>query len=235
MYDNLQKINLTNYLNRCCGGEKWISEGWLESLDKFVGILSDQNISVLKSKINDNLGLYQINDIVNEIMIACAYHPEANFVSEGTSSTYDLFDQNSDLKIEVKSLNEGADEQERHKKDTYCGVAALPMEKEAAKEKKDMEDAIRKKCREHLQKAVGQIAKKGKIYLVYDWNLLTSQNIGTKEDPRYTNTRRSPLSGEEVKNIIDKCTDEVVRVYTDVQVGVIFFGDLRHVVANSGV
>ncbi len=232
MYNNLQKINLTNYLDECCGGKKWIEESWLQALDGFVGTLSDENKFIFESKINNNRNHCQINDIVNELMIACAFHPKADFVAEGTLTSCDLIDNNSDLKIEIKTLNEGDDERDRRKKNSCCWIAAAPSEKESTKEKELMQAAISNKCKEHVKKAVNQISEKGKIYVVYDWNLLTSKNIGA-ESPVYVNTHWSPLPRDAVKSTIDICVNETLRENSGVQIEVISLDDLRKKVAKS--
>src|SRR3989339_198556 len=178
MYDNLQKINLTEYLNKCCGGTNWVKESWLVFLDSYVGLLSKENTNILKLKINNNLNHYQINDIVNEIMIACVYHPEANFFKENKKIIY-------------------------------------------------------KKCTDHLTKASSQINNKGKIYLIYDYNTLTSENIGTKKEPRFTRTHRSALSKDDIKNEINNFLNNFSKNHPQITVEAIYFGDLRDKVINS--
>src|SRR3989339_449538 len=136
MYDNLQKINLTEYLNKCCGGTNWVKESWLVFLDSYVGLLSKENTNILKLKINNNLNHYQIND-------------------------------------------------------------------------------------------------KGKIYLIYDYNTLTSENIGTKKEPRFTRTHRSALSKDDIKNEINNFLNNFSKNHPQITVEAIYFGDLRDKVINS--
>jgi len=157
MYENLQAINLTKFLNKCCGSANWVKENWLVSLDSFVGILSEENKKTLKSKINNNLNHYQANDILNEIMVACAFHPKAHFVKEYGQKSYDLFDNSSDLKIEIKTLNEGDDEKERHEQDKFLGISKGLTDTEIQNKKIKITEIIRKKCLDHLSKALCQI------------------------------------------------------------------------------
>ncbi|MFA5127991.1 MAG: hypothetical protein WC457_03245 [Patescibacteria group bacterium] len=233
MYENLQNINLTKYLNECCGGQDWVNERWLRALDKFVGELSDENKDILKARINIIQSHLQTNDIINEIMIACAYHPRANFLSEGKTLSYDMFDKSVNLKIEVKSLNEGIDEQVRHESDSFVGQAPLLPESEENNEICGMRNAITKKCKDHIEKAIKQVDENGKIYFVYDYNLFTSKNIGTKHLPNYVNTRVSPLSQDDVKNIINNCWGDFQNHYANVKFKAIYFGDLRSEVGGT--
>ncbi|OGF25870.1 hypothetical protein A2331_04770 [Candidatus Falkowbacteria bacterium RIFOXYB2_FULL_34_18] len=233
MYDNLQKINLTEYLNKCCGGTNWVKESWLVFLDSYVGLLSKENTNILKLKINNNLNHYQINDIVNEIMIACVYHPEANFFKENNKKTFDLFDKNLNLKIEVKTLNEGDDEKERHKQDKFICISKCLNVLEEKNEKQQTKKIIYKKCTDHLTKASSQINNKGKIYLIYDYNTLTSENIGTKKEPRFTRTHRSALSKDDIKNEINNFLNNFSKNHPQITVEAIYFGDLRDKVINS--
>lgn len=232
MYENLKVINLTKFLNKCCGGTNWIKEKWLLSLDSFIRTLSENDKNVLKLKIKNNLEHYQINDVVNEIMIACAYHPKANFVKEDQNKSYDLFDSSSNLKIEVKTLNEGDDEKERHKQDKFLGISKGLTDTEIQNKKIKITEIIRKKCLDHLSKASCQINNSGKIYLIYDYNLLTSENIGTKKQAVYKNYHPSNFSKKEAEKIIQNCLDNFSKRHPKVFIEAIYFGDLREKVAN---
>jgi hypothetical protein len=232
MYENLQAINLTKFLNKCCGSANWVKESWLVSLDSFVGTLSEENKKKLKSKINNNLSHYQTNDIVNEIMVACAFHPKAHFVKEDGRKSYDLFDNSSGLKIEVKTLNEGDDEKERHKQDKFLGISRSLTNTEIQNKKIKITEIIRKKCLDHLTKALCQIDNSGKIYLIYDYNLLISENIGTKKKAVYKNYHPSNFPKKEAEKIIQNCLDDFSKCHLKVFIEAIYFGDLREKVAN---
>ncbi len=231
MFDNLKKINLEKYLESYTGDIS--KEMWLIALDDFISTLSEENINVLQSKINLEQNVYRINDLVYEIMIACVYHPKAIFVEESkkkNQKTYDLFDEKSNLKVEIKSLNEGDDEKERHKKNEFlCNVAKALTESE----KEKLISIIKKKCVKILEKAVEQIESKGKIYMIWDRNLFTSENIGTKYEPKYTQTRPTNLNDDEFSKIVKECipifSNESIIIET------LFFGDLQNKVAQYSV
>lgn len=232
MYNNLKLIGLTKYLNKCCGSKNWVREGWLVALGIFVGTLTEENKNILISKIRKGLEHYQINDIVNEVMIACAFHSRANFMGENDQKSCDLFEVDSNLKIEVKTLNEGDDEKERHKQNKFLCISKRLSDAETLNEKQDTKIIIYKKCNDHLEKAATQIDNKGEIYLIYDYNLLSSKNAGSKEEPLYTQTHRSATPEEEVKNIIKNCVNEFTKNRPEISIEVIYFGDLRNKVAN---
>ncbi len=227
MFDNLKKINLEKYLAAYAG---YINkESWLIALDDFVGTLTQENINVLQSKINPEQDPYRINDLVNEIMVACVYHNKAIFIKESnkkSQNSFDLFDENSNLKIEIKSLNEGEDETDRHKKNEqpYGVVKAL-----TGSEKQELISIIKKKCVELLEKAVEQIEGEGKIYLIWDYNIFTSNDIGTQNEPKYTQPRPTDLK-DKFPEIVEECvanfTNEKISIKT------LLFSDLQNKVAQ---
>lgn len=233
MYDNLKTINLTEYLNKCCGGPNWIKDSWLVSLDYFVGTLSDENKTIIKSKFKNNQELPRQNDMLNEIMIACAFHPTASFIEEKENEkTYDLFDNSLNLKIEVKSLNEGDDEKERHKQDSFSDWLIHLSDSELQNEKIKITANISKKCNDHFSKAVHQLDNCGKIYLIYDYNLLSRENIGTDKEPTFAKTHHSVLLKKDIEKAIQNYLNDFSKCHSKIFAEAIYFGDLREKVAN---
>lgn len=236
LYKNLKKINLEGYLNECCGSKNWHRESWLLKLDTFVGTLSEENLNTLRSKFvetkNDQEAKErhrQYSDELNEVMVACGYHPTALFVQrQDNKKTYDLFDKALNLKIEVKTLNESVDEQIRHNNQkpntatTYIGKALSDSELENIR--KSIIVSLEKKCSDKLTEAVCQLENEGKIYLIYDYDILF-KNL----DHLMTH---APLSKEEIKRIIENYCINFSTVHNNIAIESIYFEDLREKVSN---
>ena len=240
MYKNLININLEEYLNKCCGSKTWHEESWLLKLDTFVGTLSKENLNTLRSKFSITKNSQQTKEKhrqdtnkLNEVMVACAYHPNARFIPEvDGQQTPDLFDESLDLQIEVKSLNEGKDEEDRHdnqepnKAEIYINKAISVSELEE-KKKATATFFETKKCKYLIDNAISQLKGSGKIYLIYDYNLFSRDNIGSEKEPVYTALHPAPLSKEGVKKIIENYCINFEVAHPSISIEVIYFGDLR--------
>ncbi len=234
MYKNLTNVGLKEYLDVLCGGPMWHEDSWLKKLDIFAGTLSEENLRIVRLKFGVNDTHQQKDDNVNELMIACAYHPTADFIpTQEGRKTSDLFDRSRNLKIEVKFLHEGEDETNRHRSDEFCAFSRPLSGSELERRKTATTTFLgTKKCQELLDKAVSQLEDEGKIYLVYDYNLLSRDNRGTREEPNWTAPVHAPLSGEEVGKVIKNYCTNFLTAYPNVSIEVIYFGDLRKRVAN---
>ena len=229
MYQSLYSVGLKSYLDEYFFNREYLQEPWLTKIDKFVGNLSDVQQSVLREKFKPNITHLSANDLVNEVMIACVHHPTADFIREATDrKTFDLFDESFNLKIEVKTLNESEGEQIRHNNqkpnEGRVNIGKCLSGKELEDRKKSIIISLQKKCLDKLSKAVCQLESKGKIYLIYDYDIL----FGTSEGSR----THAPMSGEEVGKIVkDYCT-QFLTGYPDVAIEVTCLEDLRARVAN---
>ncbi len=227
MYGHLVKIGLDFYLDKSCGGKNWHEESWLINLDAFIGSLSEKNLSTLKNKFSKEKTQLQNNDIVHEVMIMCAYHPDAILIPEQKIKTCDLFDESLDLNIEVKTLNESREEQVRHEENKIINQVGKVSDVGLVNRKENVIAAIKKKCSEKIYKAIDQIPpyKKGKIYLVYDYDHYFKNLDGTRS--------HAPLSKKEVHKVIEYACRDFLTSRTRIEFEIIFHGDLKDKIARN--
>lgn len=221
MYENLKKICLEDYLNIAFGNIKWHHVDWLVVLDKFIGRISKENLDILKKKNCDTSNHFQKNDVLNEIMIACAYYPGADFIKEDNIiQKPDLYDSYVNTYVEVKTLNVGDDEKKRYElmdknNNVFTSVSTLLKEEEKFRKVNEIRFAVEKKCLEHFNKAASQLKGKGRIYLVYDYNL-------------FHNLQHFNLFPKEcVLQVITKCINDFLKYHTDIMIQAVYFADLR--------
>lgn len=93
LYDSLQSINLTNYINFYFSGKDWKKNKYLESLDSFVKNLSIDQRIVLRDKFKSNkITHLETQSLVNEIAIARVFHPQAEFI-DASKQRFDLIEK----------------------------------------------------------------------------------------------------------------------------------------------
>lgn len=172
MYENLLQLNLEGYIKKYCGGAVTKNK-YLKNLDLFIGNLSEDNLDILKNKFKGNKEFSETSNLLREIEIALLFHPQANFRRE---SGPDLED-NGTL-IEVKSINEGKEEAERHTNNSFFSISTLLSERELKKEQTETIKAVKGKLVQHLEKAHKQINSKGLIYIIWDYNTFIYRNNG---------------------------------------------------------
>lgn len=227
MYEHLNNIGLENYIKKCCGGETH-EDSWLSGLDTFVGRIEKNSIEVLQSKFSKISNHSQITDTLNEVMVASIFHPLASFIKEGARKTPDLYDKSKKIYIEIKSLNEGDDEKERHKSDSFSDISSALSETDRNIKKQKILENIYKKACDHFSKATCQLNNRGIIYLVYDFNLFFRDKIGTKNQPRFTNTQIKIVSQNDVLACVRKAKDDFIRVHPRISISPVYFGELRN-------
>lgn len=227
MYDHLKTIGLEKYLHVYFWNYQWKNELHLDKLDSFIANKSQEQKEVLRKKfqtLNNQLDKThrQLNDLFNEIKIACVYHPAAMFKEESEGLSSDLLD--GSVKVEIKTLNESNDEAERHASmnsgegHVYHG-SVLTEEQKA-----EVKFAVIKKCLYHLNKAVKQVNSNGKVYLVYDYDFMFRQGSNS-----YV---MAPLKDEEVKNILKSTCNDFSKEYPDVSITVVSMSELKEGVEN---
>ncbi|PIR76238.1 MAG: hypothetical protein COU32_03135 [Candidatus Magasanikbacteria bacterium CG10_big_fil_rev_8_21_14_0_10_42_10] len=225
MYENLNNIGLKDFLVKCCGGTIH-EDPWLRSLDSYVSTLSSQNLISIKQKIRPGLTDNQKNDLLHEIEIALVFHPKADFVQENNEKKEpDLFDPSTGINIEIKSLNEGEDEQERHAKGGKLLIQNKALQDE---EKADLKyrifQILKNKTKYHLECAVKQLNNNGRVYLVFDYDNFIRENTGLYP---------GIIDEEETKKVIEDFIDSSIK-YKNISVTTIYHGNLREMVKAAG-
>ncbi|MFA5991063.1 MAG: hypothetical protein WC794_02330 [Candidatus Doudnabacteria bacterium] len=218
MYKNLNKIGLKGWIDVACGGAS-IEDKWLRGLDTYLSKLSSINITVLKSKFSKKLTHLQKNDLLHELEVACAFHPQSKFLKENETHP-DLFDTTTNTYIEVKSLNEGLDEQTRHLQNSYISIDAVLSEKIKNKLKNETLSIINKKALFHSDKASEQLTNKGIIYLVWDYNKLIDGYPGI-------------ISTIDVSHLFKNFVTVFSKDHFKIKIIPIYFAELRNHVARS--
>lgn len=230
MYKHLNNINLADYLVACCGGNLR-EDPWLRSLDAYVSRLSPKNLAVIKEKIKKNLTHLQKNDLLHELEIALVFYPNVCFVKEiNGEKSPDLIDPISGISIEIKTLNEGLDEQDRHTKNSFLSLSEVASDDEREKLRAAIFQVLRKKTQYHIQRAIHQLNNEGKIYLIFDYNIIYRENVGTKTAPVYVNPRFNILDDKEIKKIIEDEVKEFAGSLDSISIETIYHGDLRDMV-----
>lgn len=230
MYKFLSSVGLEDYLVKCCGGVLH-EDSWLRSLDVYVSRLSLENLAIIKEKINEGLAHLQKNDLLHEIEIALVFYPNAIFAKEiNGEKSPDLIDPTSGISIEVKTLNEGLDEQDRHTKDSFLGFGKALNDGEKEKLRAEILQILRKKTQYHLRRAAHQLNNNGKIYLIFDYNFIYRENIGTKAVPVYIDPHVNIIDDKETKEVIGDEAKTFAQSLSSISVEIIYHGDLREMV-----
>ncbi len=227
MYNYLKTIGLEKYLDEYFCNRTWKRESYLEKLDLFVSGKSEKQKVVLKDKFQINKTHRQLNDHVNEIKVACAYHPLAIFIKEDGELSPDLLDNS--LKIEIKTINESGDEAERHENMEpdrgYFYFGRRLTEKEETDTKVNVSRSVENKCLYHLNKATKQIENSGRIYLIYDWDILFKQDQNSRI--------HAPLTKNDIKNILESTSNNFCKNCSNVSIKIVSTEELKNDVENN--
>jgi len=180
MYSELTTLGLEGYIKNACGGSVH-SDSYLNALERFVSGLSDSNKITLKEKFKNQQDFGQINDLLNEVAVACVFHPKAIFKNIGPD-----LDENG-TSIEVKTLNESCNEDKRHKTSKFCVISPILNKDELLNELSLIKKAIKEKVLYHLVRAKEQLenksSKKGVIYIIWNYdNLLHGEDGNTHKN-----------------------------------------------------
>lgn len=163
MYKKLKELGIEQYIQNACGG-KIRQDKYFNALEKFIESLSSENFCILRNKFKGLNNRSQIKDLLNEVAVACAFHPKACFNNNGP----DFYDNG--ICIEIKTINESKEETERHKQDYFMAISTCLTEEAKNNEKKLIIHAIKNKVFFHLEKAKKQLAGNGLIYLIWDYD-----------------------------------------------------------------
>lgn len=205
MYPSLQSIGLKLYLDEYFFNEEHIQERWLTKLDAFVENLSDDQKLVLKEKFKSNLPHLSKNDLLHEIMVACAFYPQAKF---NGGAGPDLVDGN--ICIEIKTINTSPIEVERVK-NLVPNSTRYSIPKDGGFEKR-----IESKFDFRFKKAIKQINHDGTIIIVWDSDLVV----------RWESRKRK------IETLLKTLVEREKPKESKVIVKTIFFGDLRELLAK---
>lgn len=221
MYPKLNELGLSEYVSKYCGGSTQQNK-YFNKIEKFIDSMSKTNYDVLKSKFKGNTQHSAITDLLREIEIAYLFHPKANFI-DGPGP-----DLENGTNIEVKSLNEGKEENERHENsNTFSFISHQQSDGEKRKENQDTIEAIKNKINFHLEKANAQLNGNGLIYLIWDYNLILHSTDGSKHI--------SSIDKEEAKRITDECVISFIKCHPCLTIRHYYFEDIREMIENSSI
>jgi len=175
-------------------------EIWLATLESFVKSLSNNQKLVLKSKFSNKLSNLSKNDLLHEIMVACAFYPKAIFNADGGADLID--DQNH---IEIKTINASSVEIERIK------VLVPNSQRPSIPKDNQFQNRFENKFNLRFQKATQQVKHEGIIYIVWD-----SDNVVG------WNSRK-----QEIEILLKRLVEKNKINEPKIIVKAIYFGDLR--------
>ncbi|MDO8594108.1 MAG: hypothetical protein Q7R93_01150 [bacterium] len=212
MYQSLQSIGLKSYLDKYFFSREYLQECWLTKIDIFVGNLSDVQKLVLRQKFKPNITHLSANDLVHEIMIACAFYPQAFF---NPSSGADLMDNGHP--IEVKTINASLAEIERILNLQPDSRRMQIKDDNSTSRNNAFKKVFRRKFNSRFKKAAEQVNHSGIVYMVWDSDFV----------PGWEN--RKWEIGTMLKGLAEK------RKHTEPKVDIktIYFEDLRVAVAKK--
>jgi hypothetical protein len=218
MYTKLKILGLEKYICNFCGGSIQQNK-YFNKIENFIDTLSTKNFSVLELKFKGNKNFSEIADLLHEIEIACLFHPKATFNNDAP----DL--EENGIGIEVKSLNEGKEEQDRHKSNKFLSISKTLTYNKNFEEKNNTVDAIKNKINYHLKKADDQLKGKGLIYLIWDYNLLLHSADG--------GIHKGTVDKEEMNRIISEYVDEFIKNHSCLNIKHYYFGDIIEMIENQ--
>lgn len=212
MYQSLQSIGIKSYLDKYFFNRGYLQEHWLTKIDIFVGNLSDIQKSVLREKFKPNIIHLSANDLVHEIMIACAFYPGATF---NPSSGADLMD-NGHL-IEVKTINASLDEIERIT-NLQPDLGQIQINNGDLTSRNDeFKKVFRRKFNSRFRKAAEQVNHKGVVYIVWDSDFV----------PGWENRK------QKIRILLGELIEKKKLKEPRVDIKTIYFEDLRSAVAEK--
>ena len=205
MYQSLQSIGLKTYLDGYFFNGQYLHEKWLKRLDYFVSCLSEEQKVILKKKFQKNLPHLSKNDLLHELMVACAYYPQAQF--NGASGA-DLI--NGEISIEVKTINASPTEVERIKN-------LIPdSTRTSIPEDIDFEKRFENKFQVRARKAVEQLKHVGILVIVWDSDLVVGWEGRKKK----------------IETLLNRLAENNKRSELNVEIKTVFFGDLREMLSQ---
>jgi hypothetical protein len=229
MYPKLIELGLKEYISRFCGGDIQ-KDGYLGAIEGFLAGLSEKNFCILKKKFKGDKEYSEFADLLHEIEIAYLFHKEAEFNADAGAEFTD-----TGRHVEVKSLNEGDEERERHKKDKFSCVSRILNPVEIAREKRMTISAIENKISFHLEKANKQLKGDGLIYLVWDYNLLNYTDKRNATDSGEKEAHEGLFKKEEVDRLVRECVDRFVREHPRLEIKHYYFADIRDMIKNQSL
>lgn len=216
MYEKLKELNLEKYIKHFCGGVVG-SDKYLNALENFVNSLTTENFQTLKSKFKGGKKNSEIADLLHEAEVACVFHPKARFNIDGP-------DLENGISIEIKTLNESKEENERHQGDSFSYISQIFTDENKTKEHDLIIAAIRNKANYHLEKANEQLKGKGLIYLIWDFDNLLHGNDGQVHE--------KILDKNSTQELIDKVVKEFIECHPCLTIKNLYFADLRDLVID---
>ncbi|MFA5714580.1 MAG: hypothetical protein WC998_02425 [Candidatus Paceibacterota bacterium] len=216
MYKKLKELNLEKYINHFCGGVL-VSDKYFNALENFVNSLTTENFQTLKSKLKGNKKNSEIADLLHEVEVAYVFHPRARFNVDGP-------DLENGISIEIKTLNESKEENNRHQRDSFSCVSPILANEKKTEEHDLIIAAVRNKANYHLEKANKQLKGKGLIYLIWDYDNLLHGNDGQ--------VHRKILDGNSTQKIINEVVKEFTECHPCLTIKNLYFADLRNLVTD---
>lgn len=218
MYTKLRELNLEKYIESFCG-EVVVKNKYLDVLEDFVDGLTPENFGVLKLKFKGNKKNSEIADLLHEVEVAYLFHPKARF------NSVDGPDLENGISIEIKTLNESKEENERHLQDSFSCASPILTDKQKIEENNLIIEAIRKKVNYHLEKANKQLKGKGLIYLIWDYDNLLHGSDGRVHGRIFNEAG--------MKKFVDEVVKEFMECHPGLTIKNYYFGILRDLITNS--
>jgi|GEM_PF-3035699 len=206
MYLNLVEIGLKCYLDSYFV-DGWTHDSFVISLNKFVGKKSSGQKRILKSKFSKKQKHLFTNDILHELMVACVFHPNADFLTEGNSKTHDLLD--GGIKIEVKTINASTEENDRIEAIVDGAI------RNSIPEDLDYKNRIKTKFNLRVDKAKEQIGT-GVIYIIWNSDLVK----------RWEERKR------EIEAFLSFLVSEQKKLLRNIEIRTIYFEDLKEKISS---
>ena len=207
MYKHLVEIGLENYLNEYFFNQSWLTESYLEKINKYVGCFTQEQKTILKKKYSKISDHRSANDHFYELMVGYVFHPNGFFLDDNISGgSPDIVDSN--VKIEIKAINAPAAEIEREKTIVPDSVSYGPFPDDDCYESRFTE-----KFNFRVNKAKRQISDSGFIYII--WN---STLKGW--------SKRKPI----IEALLDNLSKEAETKCPGIKIKTICFEDLRELV-----
>lgn len=218
MYPELTKFGLENYIKTACGGSIQ-SDPYFSALERFSSGLSEGNKKVLMDKFKGQSNA-QMNDLLNEVAVACVFHPKAQF------NAPDRPDLTADgVNIEVKTLNESAQERQRHTSSFFSSISPALNTIDLSNEYDLIEQALKNKVTSHLKKAKNQLNGVGLVYLIWDYDNLLHGEDG------HVHVNNIVREGE-ARTIIESVVGKFVYEHQRLTVKNYYFEKLQELVAD---
>jgi len=142
---------------------------YLQKIDILLNKSEIDQQKILKKNFNSIKQTGQLLDKLAELLIAYKFLDQGPKFFDDNDGKPDIYLQNNNKYIEVKRINISDEEKEimnYFKSNPGC-MLARDISSKLSKQQKG-EQALIKKAKEHINKAIGQLNGEGIIYLVYD-------------------------------------------------------------------